>query len=148
MEKAKSYIKDKQLGGSDADVLLAAVFFTVDSNCINPVMRELWANKKFSGFNDRQKFAIAASVLIQSYILEIPIPPSKCNLKRMNLKRTRVGRDISRVSYYPGEAEILLPVGYFGQIIELGDEGVVLDSEDVASSSEPDYRNPRAKLYQ
>ena len=142
-------------------------------------MRQLWANKKFSGFNDRQKFAIAASVLIQSYILEIPIPPSKCNLKRMTkgkipaenlmpfrcptsfatveqhdfghyktILRTRVGRDISKVSYYPGEAEILLPVGYIGQIIELGDEGAVLHSEDVASSSESDYRNPRAKLYQ
>ena len=63
--------------------------------------------------------------------------------------RTRVGREISDVSYFGYEAEVLLPIDYTGEIVrdswEHGE--MVIHSKHVAPSSIVPYRDPSSQLY-
>ena len=81
MDKARNHIAKKDFGYSYT--LNAVVFYTKDSEPINPVMRNMWdqRKRKHSRFDEKEKFAIAASLLIQSYILEYDLPYAKFNLK-------------------------------------------------------------------
>ena len=86
--KAKNIIQEDRL--SYSDVLLAVVFFTIDSDPVNNVMRVLWAEIKFSNFNDKEKFSIAACVLTKSYILEKKFSFIKWNITKMKLPTENV----------------------------------------------------------
>ena len=88
MEKAKNIIQENRL--SYSDVLLAVVFFTIDSDPVNNTMRVLWAEIKFSNFNDTEQFSIAACVLTQSYILKKKISFIKWNITKMKIPAKNV----------------------------------------------------------
>ena len=76
------------------DLLLALVFYTVNSEPINPKMRDMWKEYKIDQpleCTPDQKFAIAASILLQSCIMREPSDKTKWNLKR-NTRNYKIQR--------------------------------------------------------
>ena len=160
----------------------AVKYFTTEDGPknINSVMRSLpTIPEPPDYYTDRDYFAVAATVLIQSYIFEVPPCSNKRNLIRMTgeqipydetiplphptsfspveqpqfghcktILRTGIGRDISHLSAFPDEREVLLPMGYCAKNIGKNSDGATtLHSYHVALPSRRKLMDPNDPLY-